>query len=239
MKSRAALLLSFSIAVVVGAVWPIMALAATQPRPGTATSFAVLTAQAVSNTGSSTVNGDVGLSPNGSSSVTGFPPGIINGGAHHADVVAPHAQNDLTTAYSDAANETPFVDKTGVNFGGQNLTPGTHPFSSLAQLTGPLTLSGFGTYVFQIGSTLNTVSASSVVLTNGAQVCGVFWQVTKEGGPDGHHRAARPLGDPGDAVIDGHAGYPDRPLVFAGWSASGQATRSWWFSPTRAGAPSS
>lgn len=165
-------------AVLVGAAWPITALATTQPRLGTASSYAVLAAQAITNTGSSTINGDVGLSPNGASSVTGFPPGTINGGTHYADAVALQAQNDLTTAYNDAAGQTPFVDKTGVNLGGQNLVPGTYHFSSSAQLTGPLTLSGFGTYVFQIGSTLTTASASSVLLTNGAQACGVFWQVT-------------------------------------------------------------
>jgi hypothetical protein len=178
MKSRAALLLSISVAVLVGAAWPITALAATQPRLGTATSFAVLAGSAITNTGATTINGDVGLSPGGSSSVTGFPPGVINGGTHYADAVAVQAKSDLVTAYNDAANQTPFVDKTGVDLGGQNLTPGTYHFSSSAQLTGPLTLSGFGTYVFQIGSTLTTASGSSVLLTNGAQACGVFWQVT-------------------------------------------------------------
>lgn len=178
MKSRAALLLSISITILIGAAWPITALAAVQPRLGSDVNFAVLAASAITNTGSSTINGDVGLSPNGSSSVTGFPPGTINGGTHYADAVAVTAKNDLVTLYNDIANQTPFVDKTGVDLGGQNLGPGTYHFSSSAQLTGPLTLSGFGTYLFQIGSTLTTASASRVVLTNGAQACGVFWQVT-------------------------------------------------------------
>jgi Ice-binding-like len=178
MKSRYKLLLTIFIAVLVGAAWPITALAATQPRLGTATSFAVLAGSAITNTGATTINGDVGLSPGGSSSVTGFPPGIINGGTHYADAVALQAKSDLVTAYNDAANQTPFVDKTGVDLGNQNLTPGTYHFSSSAQLTGPLTLSGFGTYIFQIGSTLTTASGSKVLLTNGAQACGVYWQVT-------------------------------------------------------------
>jgi hypothetical protein len=175
---RHALLVSLLLTVAVAAAWPVAALAATQPRLGTATSFALLAGQAISNTGATTINGDVGISPNGSSSVTGFPPGIINGQTHYADAVALQAQNDLTTAYNDAANQTPFVDLTGQDLGNKNLTPGTYHFSSSAQLTGPLTLSGFGVYVFQIGSTLTTASASSVLLTNGAQACGVYWQVT-------------------------------------------------------------
>jgi len=175
---RRLLLLSLLLTVAVAAAWPLSALAATQPRLGTATSFAVLAGQAISNTGATTINGDVGISPNGSSSVTGFPPGIINGGTHFADAVALQAQNDLTTAYNDAANQTPFVDLTGQDLGNKNLVPGTYHFASSAQLTGPLTLSGFGVYVFQIGSTLTTGSGSSVLLTNGAQACGVYWQVT-------------------------------------------------------------
>lgn len=170
--------LSILLIVALAAAWPIGALAAAQPRLGTATSFAVLAGSAITNTGPTTINGDVGISPNGSSSVTGFPPGIINGGTHYADAVGLQAKNDLTTAYTDAANQTPFVDITGQNLGGKNLTPGTYHFSSSAQLTGPLTLSGFGIYIFQIGSTLTTASGSSVLLTNGAQACGVYWQVT-------------------------------------------------------------
>src|ERR1700681_71888 len=109
MKTRRRLmLLSISITVALAAAWPIGALAATQPRLGTATSFAVLAGSAITNTGATTINGDVGISPNGSSSVTGFPPGIINGGTHYADAVGLQAKNDLTTAYNDAANETPF-----------------------------------------------------------------------------------------------------------------------------------
>lgn len=173
------MLLSISITVALAAAWPIGALAATQPRLGTATSFAVLAGQAITSTGTAgtVINGDVGISPNGASSVTGFPPGIINGNRHFADAVALQAQNDLTTAYNDAANQTPPIVLTG-DLGGKNLVPGTYNYSSSAQLTGPLTLSGFGVYVFQIGSTLTTASASSVLLTNGAQACGVYWQVT-------------------------------------------------------------
>src|SRR5205823_10050475 len=50
-------------------------------------------------------------------------------------------------------------------------------FSSSAQLTGALTLSGNGVFIFKIGSTLTTATGSSVLLKNGAQACAVFWQV--------------------------------------------------------------
>lgn len=68
---------------------------------GTAGSFAVLAGSTVTNTGPSSINGDLGVSPG--TAVTGFPPGIVTGSVHTADGVAADAQNDLTTAYNDAA----------------------------------------------------------------------------------------------------------------------------------------
>ena len=169
--------MSIAMAISLAAAWPIAVFAATQPRLGTATSFAVLAGSTITNTGATVITGDVGLQPG--SAENGFPPGTITGGNHISDGVALQAKNDLITAYNDAANQTPFVDMTGINLGNQNLTPGTYRFSSSAGLTGgPLTLSGFGVYIFQIGSSLTTASGSSVLLTNGAQACGVYWQVT-------------------------------------------------------------
>ena len=65
---------------------------------GTAQSFGVLGAQAVTNTGPTTITGDLGVSPG--SSVTGFPPGIVLGTIPVNDAVATQAQSDATTAYN-------------------------------------------------------------------------------------------------------------------------------------------
>ena len=147
---------------------------------GTADSFAVLGGQTVTNTGPTVVSGDLGVSPG--SAVTGFPPGTVtNGTIHAADAVAAQAQSDLTTAYTDAAGRACTADLTGQDLGGLTLTDGTYCFSSSAQLTGTVTLDAQGVssavFIFQIGSTLTTASASSVNLINGAQACNVFWQV--------------------------------------------------------------
>ena len=50
---------------------------------GTADSFAVLAGSTVTNTGPSTINGDLGLHPG--TAVTGFPPGTVNGTTQAAD----------------------------------------------------------------------------------------------------------------------------------------------------------
>jgi hypothetical protein len=145
---------------------------------GTSDSFAVLAGSTVTNTGPSTINGDLGVSPG--TAVTGFPPGTVNGTIHAADAVAGNAQSDLTTAYDDAASRTPPVVISG-DLGGLTLTPGVYKASSSIGLTGTLTLDAQGdtsaVFVFQVGSTLTTASASHVNLINGAQACNVFWQI--------------------------------------------------------------
>jgi len=149
---------------------------------GTAQNFGVLGGSAVTNTGATTVNGNVGVSPG--SSVTGFPPGVVVGGAIHSnDAVATQAQNDLTTAYNNIASTPCTVDLTGQNLGGLTLTPGVYCFSTSAQLTGALTLDALGNpnalFLFKIGSTLTTASGSSVaIINNGGNSCNkAYWQV--------------------------------------------------------------
>ena len=146
---------------------------------GAADDFGVLGASTVTNTGPTEVTGDVGVSPG--TAVTGFPPGIVNGTIHSAGAVAAQAQSDLAAAYNDADSRACEVDLTGQDLGGMTLTHGVYCFSSSAGLTGTLTLDAQGdpnaVFIFQIGSTLTTASASSVSLINGAQSCLVVWQV--------------------------------------------------------------
>jgi hypothetical protein len=146
---------------------------------GTATGFAVLGGSTVTNTGSTVVTGDLGVSPG--TAITGFPPGMVNGTIHAADAVALQAQSDVTIAYNALAGLACNTNLTGQDLGGLTLTPGVYCFSSSAQLTGTLTLNAQGNsaavFVFQIGSTLTTASSSSVLVTNGGSSCNVFWQV--------------------------------------------------------------
>jgi ice-binding like protein len=147
---------------------------------GFAQSFAVLSGSTVTNTGPTTIRGDLGVWPG--SAVTGFPPGLLVGGAMHAgDAVAHLAQDAVTTAYNDLASRAATQVLTGSDLGGLTLTPGVYFFSSSAQLTGTLTLNGLGDpnaqFIFQMGSTLTTASASSVLTINGADGCNVYWQV--------------------------------------------------------------
>jgi hypothetical protein len=153
---------------------------------GTAQSFAVLAGVTVTNTGPTTVYGNLGIvrqiGGGDGLELTGFPPGLVAGGSVYAgDAVALQAQSDITAAYNALAGEAPTMDLTGQDLGGMRLTTGVYQFSSSAQLTGALTLDAQGdpdaVFVFQIGSTLTTASNSSVLIVNGGQDCSVFWQV--------------------------------------------------------------
>jgi type VI secretion system secreted protein VgrG len=145
---------------------------------GTANSFGVLGGSTVTNTGSSVITENLGVSPG--SSVTGFPPGVVTGTIFTGDAVAAQAQVDNATAYNFLAGLSSDVDLTGQDLGGLTLTPGVYSFMSSAQLTGTLTLNNLGDpnalFVFQIGSTLTTASNSSVLTTRG-DIPNVFFQV--------------------------------------------------------------
>jgi hypothetical protein len=144
---------------------------------GTAADFSVLAGSTVTNTGDTTLEQSLGVSPG--SAAPGFPPGEVEGETHLADEVADQAKLDLTAAYNDAAGRTPFTNL-AAELGGTTLTAGVYRISA-AQLTGQLTLDleedPEGVFIFQIDSTLITESDSSVIFVNGSSPCNVYWQV--------------------------------------------------------------
>jgi outer membrane autotransporter protein len=144
-------------------------------------SFAILGGSTITNTGPSVIMGNVGLSPG--NAIVGFPPGTVvpPSAIFNSDATAIQAQIDLFNFYNNLAARPATQDLTGQNLGGLTLTPGVYSFGAAAQLTGNLTLNGLGdpnaVFVFNIGSTLTTASASSISLINGAQGGNVFFRV--------------------------------------------------------------
>jgi hypothetical protein len=158
---------------------PLFALTAYADVLGSADAFGVLGASAVTNTGPSVIWGDLGVYPG--TSITGFPPGIVHGSTHNDDGVAMQAQADALAGYNFLAGLAPTGVLTGQDLGGKTLDQGVYFFASSAGLTGQLTLDFQGLsnamIVFQIGSTLTTASASSVLIINPGSNDQVYWQV--------------------------------------------------------------
>jgi len=147
---------------------------------GSSCSFGILGGSTVTSTptAGTAVTGDIGVWPG--TAITGFPPGTLTGTEHAGDPVAQTAQGDLTTAYNYAAG-APGGAILPADIGGETLAPGVYKTTSAQPslgITGNLTLSGSGVYIFQVVSTLTTAAGNSqVILAGGAQSGNVFWQV--------------------------------------------------------------
>ncbi|HZL08573.1 MAG TPA: Ig-like domain-containing protein [Prolixibacteraceae bacterium] len=157
--------------------------------------FGILAGVGVSNNaGFSVINDlDVGIYPGSRSSVTGFPPATIVGGAiYAADDIAPpgtaamlnQAKLDLVEAYLAAEGATaPAPATVEGDQGGKTLAPGIYKSTSTLLIqAGNLTLDGQGdpnaTWIFQIASAFTTVGGAggSIILTGGANAENIFWQ---------------------------------------------------------------
>ena len=163
---------------------------------GSSERFGILAGVGVSNNAgfSEIRNMDVGIYPGVRSSVTGFPPAIIVGGAIYAsDDIAPpgigamliKAKQDLTNAYLFAEGaSTPAPATVSGDQGGKTLAPGIYKSTSTLLIqSGDLTLDAQGdanaVWIFQVASDFTTIGGAggNVILSGGAQAKNIFWQV--------------------------------------------------------------
>ncbi len=146
---------------------------------GTASNFAVLGATpSVANTGPTVVTGSVGVFP--ALSITGFPPGTIAPGTgvlHFGGAVPQQAQTDNTAAFGTLTGLASIAIP--AQLGGQVLGPGVYrPLVGDFDLTGTLTLTTPGLYVFQTAAALTTsAGGTSAVNLGGASPCDLWWTV--------------------------------------------------------------
>lgn len=178
---------------------PIVALAAGPAgvNLGTAGNFVILAKTGISTTGSTSIVGDIGLSPAAASYITGFalttPPTTfttstkVTGKVFAANYTEPTpaylstAVNDMQTAYTDAAGrpDPGFMELFAGNLGGQILGPGLYKWSTGVTIPKDVTLSGRANdvWIFQVAGTLNVSSGKKILLSGDAQASNIFWVV--------------------------------------------------------------
>ena len=165
---------------------------------GEAGEFAILAKSAISTVPSSTVTGDIGISPAAATYLTGFSlvadatnvfatsPQII-GRAYAAPYAVP-TPADLTaavgameTAYTDAAGRPnpDFVELGTGNIGGLTLTPGLYKWTTGISIPTDVTISGGANdvWIFQTTGNLSMSASKHVILAGGARAKNIFWEV--------------------------------------------------------------
>jgi ice-binding like protein len=145
---------------------------------GSAASFAVLGATPnVTNTGATTLTGDLGVSP--AASITGLGSITVSGATHIGDAVASHAQTDLTAGIIALQGLPSLLLLPGDLSGVKTVNPGVYSSGSTFDLNGVLTLDAQGKsnvdFIFLVGSSLTAETGSLVKLINPGTNDGVYW----------------------------------------------------------------
>lgn len=169
------------------------------PNLGTAADYVILSKSGISTTGTTSVIGDLGVSPIASTAVTGFnlvmhstntysTSSIVNGKVYAANYAAPttarmiKAVGDMEMAYHDAVSrQHPTATELGAgDVSGMTVTPGVYKWGTGLLITTALTLDGKGDknaiFIFQIAGNLTVANGAAVILRGGVQARNVFWQ---------------------------------------------------------------
>lgn len=167
--------------------------AATSPGLGDADSFAILSAEAITDVGTSIITGNVGLYPAAGSFIEDdLTCNEVSGSIYDRDgtyagadtscfmtdaAFLLSAKNDLSDAYdalSTGDNATCTTTYAGVqDLVGLSLVPGVYCADEFT-LSGTLTLSGSGVWIFRSAATLITSGEANIV---GGDACDIWWKV--------------------------------------------------------------
>jgi hypothetical protein len=164
---------------------------------GTANDFVILSKTGVATTGTTSVIGNIGVSPVSASYITGFglimdsgtefaTSSLVTGQVFAADylvdtpVYLTTAVADMMTAYNDGAGRT--ADYTELYTGdlsGKTLYSGVYMWSNNVLINTDLTLNGSSTdiFIFQIASTMTMAANTQITLTGGILPENIFWVV--------------------------------------------------------------
>lgn len=164
---------------------------------GTAGHYVMLATSAINNAPPSAITGDIGLSPQAATGLTGlslsatvegtrWTSSQVKGWVYAADAQVPTpsqltlAMGDMGNARTAAAARSPeFVDEGSGKIGGLTLAPGVHRWTTSVNLDSDVSLQGAAddVWIFQVSGTLQTSASRAVILSGGAQAKNIVWQV--------------------------------------------------------------
>ncbi|MFT5647369.1 MAG: hypothetical protein ACI976_002059 [Aureispira sp.] len=157
--------------------FPNLIFSQTPPPLGIAADFVLFTSTgALSIVGASQITGNVGTDIGAFTSTVN-----INGQKHISNAVSVQCALDVITAYNNLDAQVPGVTLGAVLGSGQTLLPNVYLIPGAGTSVGTLILDGGGDsnacFVFKIDGAFAAAAGSSVILTNGAKACNVFWRV--------------------------------------------------------------
>jgi hypothetical protein len=166
---------------------------------GAAGNYTILAKSAISTTGTTSVAGDIGISPAAATYITGFgltldssgqfsTSSLVTGKVYAADYTAPtpddltRAVSNMEAAYTDASTRSSpdYTDiGSGGEIGGLTLAPGLYKFTGAVTISTDVILNGSASdvWIFQIPGALSISSGKHVILNGGAQAQNIFWEV--------------------------------------------------------------
>jgi len=171
--------------------------ATTPVNLGTASDFVILAQSGIATVPTSSVTGNLGVSPAAATFVTGFALTAdatnafslspqVTGRVYAADQTPPTpsklttAVGDMQLAFTDAAGRAASVTELGAgSIGGMTLSPGVYKWGTGLLIATDVTLSGSatGVWIFQVAQDLTMSSGAKMILAGGALPKNIFWQV--------------------------------------------------------------
>lgn len=177
-RTTAGVLIVLAGAILLGAGPPAPRMSPAAVDLGAAAPFAVLAGGGITDTGPSTISGDVGSHP--LPTIPDLLDKEASGSVYRAGAKPGQAQRDLANAFASVAalprdDTFSFADD-------RTLPPGVYAVADATLgLAGSLTLDGQGApdsvWIFVVANDLVIASGSTITLINGAQACNVFWRV--------------------------------------------------------------
>lgn len=167
---------------------------------GGAENYAILAQTGISTTGTTHINGDIAVSPESQTALTGFnetlnvdgtfaTSPLVTGKLYAADMTSVNpglttAVSDMGAAYDDAAGRSnpDFTELGAGEIGGMTLDAGLYAWGTGVLVASDVTLNGSASdvWIFQIAQDLKVQDGKAIILSGGASPENVFWQVAGE-----------------------------------------------------------